>query len=183
MNQEVAIAALFVACKIEETHKKSRELLCIAWNLKSTSNEKSTPDDKVRRSGSAAKVALLMCSKIFDKPSAIVIGVERIMLETSAFDFRTRYPHKLIAKVLRAYNISRRQPDVAKAAFYMGTDAYRTWASMKHIPISIALACVELAGRLYDSPVEQIERARDYDGHGKFAAVERPMVMGKPNPL
>lgn len=46
--QDAAAAALFTACKIEDTLKKSREILCAAYNLKVPSAEQLSPDDAVR---------------------------------------------------------------------------------------------------------------------------------------
>ena len=46
-NQDAAAAALFTACKIEDTLKKSKEILCAAYNLKLTPAEQVTPDDAV----------------------------------------------------------------------------------------------------------------------------------------
>ena len=43
----MAAAALFAACKIEDTLKKSREILCAAHNLKLTPAEQANPDDPV----------------------------------------------------------------------------------------------------------------------------------------
>lgn len=45
---DAAAAALFSACKIEDTLKKSREILCAAHNLKVSSSDHLTPDDGVR---------------------------------------------------------------------------------------------------------------------------------------
>ncbi len=47
---DAAAAALFAACKIEDTLKKSREILCAAHNLKVSPSEHLTPDDSVRNS-------------------------------------------------------------------------------------------------------------------------------------
>lgn len=46
-HQDAAAAALFTACKIEDTLKKSREVLCAAYNLKVPSSEHVSPDDPV----------------------------------------------------------------------------------------------------------------------------------------
>lgn len=40
------MAALFVACKVEDTIKKSKDILCAAYNLKNPDHQ-TTPDDKV----------------------------------------------------------------------------------------------------------------------------------------
>jgi CTD kinase subunit beta len=44
--EDVALAALFVACKAEDTIKKSKDILCAAHNLRQSHDHK-TPDDKV----------------------------------------------------------------------------------------------------------------------------------------
>ncbi len=44
--QDAALACLFVACKVEDTIKKSREILCAAYNLKNP-DKPTTQDDKV----------------------------------------------------------------------------------------------------------------------------------------
>ena len=46
--QDAALASLFVACKVEDTIKKSKEILCTAFNLK-TPEKPTTQDDKVSR--------------------------------------------------------------------------------------------------------------------------------------
>ena len=45
---DASAAALFTACKIEDTLKKSREILCANWNLKVGSGESLSSDDPVR---------------------------------------------------------------------------------------------------------------------------------------
>lgn len=45
---DAAAAALFTACKIEDTLKKSREILCAHWNSKVAPGESLSSDDPVR---------------------------------------------------------------------------------------------------------------------------------------
>ena len=45
---DAAAAALFTACKIEDTLKKSKEILCAHWNLKVGPGESLSSDDPVR---------------------------------------------------------------------------------------------------------------------------------------
>ena len=45
--QDAAAAALFTACKIEDTLKRSKEILCAAHNLKLSTAEQVTQDDPV----------------------------------------------------------------------------------------------------------------------------------------
>jgi CTD kinase subunit beta len=44
---DASAAALFTACKIEDTLKKSREILCAHWNLKLGPGESLSSDDPV----------------------------------------------------------------------------------------------------------------------------------------
>jgi CTD kinase subunit beta len=53
--EDVALAALFVACKAEDTIKKSKEILCAAHNLRQPHDHK-TPDDKVGNEQSRARL-------------------------------------------------------------------------------------------------------------------------------
>lgn len=48
--QDAATAALLTACKIEDTLKKSREILCAAHNLKHSAAEHLSSDDSVSKS-------------------------------------------------------------------------------------------------------------------------------------
>lgn len=68
---DAAAAALFTACKIEDTLKKSREILCASYNLKAPLSEQLTPDDAVSAFRNLFD-AILTCvrfSKALQKPS------------------------------------------------------------------------------------------------------------------
>ena len=56
---DAAAAALFTACKIEDTLKKSREILCAHWNLKVGAADGLSSDDPV---GPAPPWASRRCS-------------------------------------------------------------------------------------------------------------------------
>lgn len=45
--QDAAAAALFIACKIEDTLKRSREILCAAYNMRTPPAEHLPQDDPV----------------------------------------------------------------------------------------------------------------------------------------
>ena len=45
--QDAALASLFVACKVEDTIKKSKDILAAAYNVKNP-DKPAAPDDKVR---------------------------------------------------------------------------------------------------------------------------------------
>ncbi|KAL8853874.1 MAG: hypothetical protein Q9221_001345 [Calogaya cf. arnoldii] len=140
---DAAAAALFTACKIEDTLKKSRDILCAAHNEKLTASEQLTPDDP-----------------IFENHAKIIIGIERLMLEASGFDFRNRYPQRLVLKLAKVYSADK--ASIGRTAYKMSLDLYRTFAPLKQTTPTMAFACVELAGRLLGQPIPELESGKDY---------------------
>jgi CTD kinase subunit beta len=135
---DAAGAALFTACKIEDTLKKSREILCASWNLKQAGvqgAELASPDDPR-----------------FDQHSKLIIGLERLMLESAGFDFRNRYPQKLLVKMAKAGGFGKEGE--ARTAWNLCLDLYRTFAPLKQTSSAMAIACVELAARLHEREAE-----------------------------
>lgn len=127
---DAAAAALFAACKIEDTLKKSREILCANWNLKVGPSESLSSDDPR-----------------FESHSKLIIGLERLMLESAGFDFRNRYPQKIMVKLVRDLKFD----DIAaKTAWNLSIDLYRTFAPLKQSTPTLAIACLELAARLLE---------------------------------
>ncbi|KAJ5477326.1 hypothetical protein N7539_007470 [Penicillium diatomitis] len=127
---DAAAAALFTACKIEDTLKKSRDIVCAAYNLKLPPSEHLTPDNSV-----------------FEAQARSVIGLERLMLEASGFDFRTRYPQKVLCKLIKHYGFDL-DGDLAWLAWRISVDMYKTYAPLKQITVVMAFGCLELACRL-----------------------------------
>lgn len=82
------------------------------------------------------------------------------MLEASGFDFRNRYPQRLLLKIAKLYGVDK--TTVGKAAYNMSLDLYRTSVPLKQTTSTMAIACVELAGRVLDQPIAELEAGRDY---------------------
>ncbi|KAL4928300.1 Fructosamine kinase-domain-containing protein [Aspergillus undulatus] len=141
---DAAAAALFTACKIEDTLKKSREIICAAYNLKLPQSEHISSDNSV-----------------LDEAARGIIGLERLMLESSGFDFRTRHPQKTLIKLARQYGFSP-QSEVSNVAYRISQDLYRTFAPIKQTTSTMAFSCLELAGRLLVQRIEDVERGTDY---------------------
>ena len=95
------------------------------------------------------------------------------MLEASGFDFRNRYPQKLLLKLARHYSVDR--ATVGKTAYNMSLDLYRTLAPLKQTAATMAVSCVELAGRLWDHNVHQLEAQNGYQDF----RITRTEVMGE----
>ncbi|PYH42641.1 putative cyclin [Aspergillus saccharolyticus JOP 1030-1] len=141
---DAATAALFTACKVEDTLKRSRELVCAAYNLKVPPQEHLAPD-----------------SQVFDLPARGIIGLERLMLESSGFDFRTRHPQKTLVKLARKYGLTS-QSEVSTVAYRIAQDLYRTYAPIKQTTSTMAFSALELAGRLLDQRIPEVEAGVDY---------------------
>lgn len=109
---------------------------------------------------------------MFENHAKIIIGVERLMLEASGFDFRNRYPQRLVLKLAKIYNVNK--ATVGKTAYSMSLDLYRTFAPLKQTTPTMAIACVELAGRVLDVPNPEIESGDIY----KKWNTTRQEVMG-----
>jgi CTD kinase subunit beta len=76
------------------------------------------------------------------------------MLESAGFDFRNRYPQKLMVKLARALRFDRK--NVAKTAWNLSIDLYKTFAPLKQTPPTLAIACLELAARLHEMDTTRV---------------------------
>ncbi|KAL2262718.1 hypothetical protein VTK26DRAFT_307 [Humicola hyalothermophila] len=141
--EDVAMAALFVACKAEDTIKKSKEILCAMHNLRQPHDQK-TPDDKA-----------------FESMSRFTVGLERHILETIGFDFRVQYPQKLLVKMVRRMfprEDSSNEEEGRKflrVAYDMSIDLYKTFAPVKQTTFTLVLAVLELTALLMGTATDR----------------------------
>lgn len=101
--------------------------------------------------------------QVFEGHAKAIIGLERLMLEASGFDFRARHPQKLLVKLAKDYNVD---PDtVGQAACDISIDLYRTFIPLKQSSFTMAIACLELAARIHEVDLPDIfgEGGVDYD--------------------
>ncbi len=94
------------------------------------------------------------------------------MLEASGFDFRNRYPQRLVLKIAKYYHVEKET--VGKTAFNMSLDLYRTYAPLKQTTVTLAVACVELSGRIFEQNILDLEAGKGY----KKWRITRAEVMG-----
>ncbi|KAF2231023.1 cyclin-like protein [Viridothelium virens] len=140
---DAAAAALFTACKIEDTLKKSKEILCTAYNMNVGPADKLSPDDP-----------------IFETGHRTLVGLERLMLECSSFDFRNRFPQELLIKLCKACKYP--AEPVSKCSFNICNDLYRTFAPLKQTSSTMALASLELAARLHTADLHPVRHHVSY---------------------
>jgi CTD kinase subunit beta len=110
---------------------------------------------------------------MFEDPARLIVYLERLMLEASGFDYRSRYPQRLLLKLAKYYNTDKNT--VGKTAYGMSLDLYRTFAPLKQTTATMAFACIELAGRVHGKNVPEIESGKDYE---KWR-ISRAEVMGE----
>lgn len=96
------------------------------------------------------------------------------MLEASGFDFRTRHPQKVLIKLAKLYGLSKTS-EASSLAYRISMDLYRTFAPLKQTTSTMAFSCLELAGRLLDQRIEDVETGKDYERW----KTSREEVMGK----
>lgn len=145
---DAAAASLLTSCKVEDTLKKSRDILAMAYNLKAGALEQLGSDDA-----------------LFEAPSRVVIGLERLVLESGGFDFRSRYPHQLLVKLSRdlvhnGASIDEAQK-VGRLAYTILTDLHRTFAPLKQTSATMSMAALELAARLLGATSDEKISVRD----------------------
>ena len=196
VSQEAAAAALFSACKIEDTLKKSRDILCAAHNLKVPRQDHLSPDDPVCTYPPSKSLLFPLCSIVhfclrthllvhyfalltplqyFEATSRTIIGLERLMLEAAGFDFRSRHPQSLLIKVLKHFGHTK-ESTVPKLAFKISIDLYRTFAPLKQSTAALAFACMELAERIDGS--HDGSKASSVEREYRKWSIDRAMVMG-----
>ncbi|KAG5366991.1 CTD kinase subunit beta [Yarrowia sp. B02] len=110
--EETVIACLVCACKIEDTAKRVRDLHASVYSY--------------------SKVATVA----FDTCKPNIMALELQILETVTFDFRIRHPQPYIIKIAKALGASK---EVARLAWTISMDTYRTHMHMKRPPHTIAL--------------------------------------------
>lgn len=100
------------------------------------------------------------------------------MLESSGFDFRNRHPQKVLLKFIKRFGL-KKDFKTARVAYTISLDLYRTFAPLKQSSTTMAFACLELAGRLLDDRIEDIESETEYEQW----QTSRAEVMGMKFPV
>ena len=101
------------------------------------------------------------------------------MLESSGFDFRNRYPQKMLMKLAKSCNLDRNT--IGITAYRVSLDLYRTFAPLKQSTQTMALACLELAARLFGVDLTAINANRSID-YTKWATT-RMEIIGEYGPV
>ena len=97
------------------------------------------------------------------------------MLESNGFDFRNRYPQKMLMKLVKSCGLDRNT--VGVTAYRISLDLYRTFAPLKQTTQAMGLACLELAARLFQVDLTSISADQGFD-YQRWATT-RAEIMGE----
>lgn len=93
---------------------------------------------------------------MFESSHKIIIGLERHILETIGFDFRVRYPQKILVKMTRNLRPSDDDKGFIAMAYDMSIDMYKTFAPIKASSFAMALAIIELTALFQGGDVQKL---------------------------
>ncbi|BFZ57206.1 RNA polymerase II C-terminal domain kinase beta subunit [Savitreella phatthalungensis] len=127
---DLTSAALFFACKLEDTPKKSKEVIAAIFHARHG-----------RPMASKQDLAQL------EEQRQRVLSLERIMLENQSFDFRKPDTFTHMVKLAKQFRIPRL---VARRAWDVCSDCHRTWLPLKVTTCTLAVAALECAASLLD---------------------------------
>ncbi|KAI9592598.1 cyclin-like protein [Syncephalis fuscata] len=127
--QDASVACIFVACKVEETLKRLRDILAIALQLQRKDNQ---PID--------------MALPEFESHRQKIINLERLVLQALCFDFRVRHPGGYVIKFVQRLQGSK---ELAYKAWTMTIESFFTTLPLQYPPHLIAVGAVEVAQLVY----------------------------------
>jgi cyclin T len=152
---KVAAACLFLACKVQETHKRLKDI--IFWTVKiRTRNTKDFPDGQDVYEDSPG---------YYDEKSSI-LDKEREVLRVLNFDLTVDHPYKHLWTLNKCFLPPQTATDaerdgdkgataganrraVAQSAWNLINDSFRTYIHMRYDPREIATAAFFLAAKLH----------------------------------
>ena len=91
--QDVALAALYVSTKMHDTLKKPRELLAVSYAVR-------FPEFAAKSKHPSGEVDLdTMDAQMVENDRQRLLAVERLILETTCFNFTARVPFPYVIKL------------------------------------------------------------------------------------
>jgi len=132
---DVTMAALYVSTKMHDTLKKPREILMVAYAVRSP--------ELAAKSKVAGEIDVDPNKLEHDRQR--LLAVERLILETICFNFTSRLPFPYVVKLGRVFKASK---TLTKSAWRLAIDSHRTLVNLSFPPHVVALACLYLAALL-----------------------------------
>lgn len=144
---DIALTALFIASKNEDTIKKLRDIIVIG--------------NQIRNNAMNVEQVELYKKKI--------LRLEFKLLETISFDFRVYHVEEFLVKIGKELGVAK---DIAYLGWLISVDSFQTVTLLKVPPHAVAIACLILASR-----IKSVEFKCDYRKfHTSEAAVNESLL-------
>ncbi|KAL5253026.1 hypothetical protein ACHWQZ_G015700 [Mnemiopsis leidyi] len=130
-----AMAAIFLAAKIEEHPRRIRDVINCFHHIKQV-KEKKTPSP------------LDFTGTLYVKQKNDVIKAERRLLKELGFCVHVKYPHKIIIVILSLMLEQSQNTELVQLAWNFMNDSLRSDVFMRYAPDQIGCACIWLSARI-----------------------------------
>ncbi|KAI8646307.1 cyclin-like protein [Parasitella parasitica] len=151
--QDISVTCIFVASKIEETLKKLKDIIVAVHSVKYPDKKELDPE------------------QISDERRRKIINYEKLLLETLCFDFQLRHPYEYVVKFIKwiqAFQPALDSKKLAKKAYSLAVDSYKTIVCIEYPAHTIAAGCIYLASRLLkdeDESFQGLSTTEPWDQH------------------
>ncbi|KAI8075146.1 cyclin-like protein [Gongronella butleri] len=155
---DVCITALFVGSKMEESIKKLKDIYVVAHAVRYPKNPELDPE------------------KVSEERLARICECERQMLETLSFNFHVSHPYNYIVKFAKLLQkeLNTDAKAMAKKAYFLAIDSYRTQLCLEYPSHTIATGCLYLACLLQPDVYQWLETSEFWAQHclSRWADIE-----------
>ncbi|EFJ47579.1 L type cyclin [Volvox carteri f. nagariensis] len=138
--RRMACACLFLATKLEENHRRTRDILMVFDRINK------------RRDGSKSMPLLIPETKEYDVMKERVITYERILLKTFGFIIHAVHPHKYVNSFVHSLDGS---GELQQLAWNMLNDSLRTTLCVRFKAHVVAAGAIYLAARRLQVPLPE----------------------------
>jgi hypothetical protein len=127
-KQLVAVACMFLACKVDENVRRLRDVINVMYRIQSPEKE-----------------PLSLLDKEYLRMKDIISDHEQIILRALMFNVRVRLPYKYLVNYVACLQGSE---GLLQLSYAIVNDSFRTTLCLRHKPNDIAAAAIYLASRM-----------------------------------
>ncbi|KAL1667449.1 cyclin-like protein [Schizophyllum commune] len=136
---DVALAALFVSTKMQDTLKKPRDLLAVSYAVR-------FPELAAKTKHPTGEIDIdTMDPAIVEQDRQKLLAIERLLLETICFNFTSRLCFPYVIKIAKRLAASK---NVAQLAWRLSIDSHRTLIPLQYPPHTVAMGSIYVAALL-----------------------------------